>query len=71
MTMTTTIEAPASPYVTLAQASEYLQIPQQTLKNWRVDGRGPRALKFGALLRYNREELDSWAMGQMERASHG
>src|SRR5690606_16486855 len=71
MTITATIEAPASPYLTLAQASEYLQIPQQTLKNWRVDGRGPRALKFGALLRYSREELDRWAIEQMESANRG
>lgn len=58
----------ASPYLTLNEAATYLRIPLQTLKNWRVQGRGPRALKLGALVRYRVQDLDDWAASQLEVA---
>lgn len=35
-------------------------IPRKTLQNWRVLGRGPRYRKFGAGVRYDVRDLESW-----------
>jgi excisionase family DNA binding protein len=43
-----------------AQASEYLQIPEETLRRWRSLGVGPRYAKAGRHVRYRRAALDRW-----------
>lgn len=55
-----------SPYITMQEAADYLRIPLQTLKNWRSQGRGPQALKLGALVRYRFQDIDEWAAAQLE-----
>ncbi|WKZ83185.1 MAG: helix-turn-helix domain-containing protein [Acidimicrobiia bacterium] len=43
------------------EAATYLNCSQQTLRNWRVQGRGPTAVKVGAfLVRYRQRDLDAW-----------
>ncbi|NEK94146.1 helix-turn-helix domain-containing protein [Modestobacter muralis] len=37
-----------------------------TLRNWRTAGRGPRALKVGAQVRYRRADVDAWIAAQTE-----
>jgi len=36
----------------------------QTLARWRVHGQGPLYLKYGRLVRYRHEDLESWASEQ-------
>lgn len=35
-------------------------IPKQTIYRWRTEGKGPRAHKFGAHVRWARADIDAW-----------
>jgi len=50
----------ASPWMTTEQAASYLSVAPGTLRNWRVDGQGPRANVVGRIVRYHRESLDAF-----------
>jgi excisionase family DNA binding protein len=55
--------------LTAAQASEYLQIPQETLRRWRSLGIGPRHAKVGRHVRYRRAALDRWLEEREQEAA--
>jgi len=42
------------------QAAAYLNLSPRTLQAWRRRGDGPRYLKLGAAVRYDRADLDAW-----------
>lgn len=44
--------------LTTKQASEYLQVHQNTLANWRCAGRGPKSKRIGGRIRYDMKELN-------------
>ena len=46
------------------EAAEALRISARTLQSWRVSGGGPRFLKIGSAVRYDRTELDKWLDGR-------
>jgi excisionase family DNA binding protein len=46
--------------MTLEDVSKYLDIPMKTLRKWRLDGSGPRAIKVGRHLRFRRSDVDEW-----------
>jgi excisionase family DNA binding protein len=52
--------------LTLDDVSQYLGIPKSTLYCWRVDGRGPKALKVGKYLRYRHADVEAWLDGQVD-----
>ena len=54
------ITPPASPYLTQAQAAEYLHISERTLERLRHEGLGARFRKAGRRVLYKPEDLDSW-----------
>ncbi|WP_302260054.1 helix-turn-helix transcriptional regulator [Desulfovibrio piger] len=58
--------------MTEAEAADYLGFAQNTLRQWRVEGIGPRYSKpAGTAVRYLKESLDAWlAAGQTVTASH-
>ena len=43
-----------------------LNVPRQTLLNWRAVGKGPPALHLGRHLRYRRASLNTWLDEQAE-----
>lgn len=45
---------------TVAQVAEYTQTSIPTLARWRGEGRGPKAIKLGGLLRYRRADVLAW-----------
>ena len=51
-----------SPWMTTDQAAAYLQVSPGTLRNWRVDGQGPRAHTVGRIVRYNVGDLDAFLL---------
>lgn len=55
-------EAPADGYVDERGLSAYLNVPVQTIRGWRKRkrGEGPRAVKFGRLVRYRWEDIRAW-----------
>jgi DNA-binding transcriptional MerR regulator len=58
--------------LTLQEASEYLNIPSNTLRWWRTVGTGPKSYKLGGRVFYDRTDLDQWAgAGKLETARGG
>ena len=43
-----------------SDASAYLEVAAQTLRNWRSIGRGPRFVKQGRRVMYRLADLDRW-----------
>jgi len=50
--------------VTIDEVADYLDIPVQTLYRWRVDAKGPPAVKLGRHLRYRWSDVDAWVDAQ-------
>ena len=46
--------------MTEAEVAEYLGLSKNTLRQWRVDSRGPKYHKHGKSVRYHRSEIDAW-----------
>ena len=46
------------------QAAAYLSVKLQTLANWRSEGRGPKFVRVGKLIRYRLGALDAWIESQ-------
>jgi hypothetical protein len=67
--------------LTEQQASQYLNIPEQTLRTWRYRGKGPPFVRVNRadpatgripranLVRYPRDRLDAWIEAQIEEAA--
>ena len=53
-----------SRFLTESEVSERTQISLATLRRWRLEHRGPKYHKFGALVRYGEEELTRWEQSQ-------
>ncbi|HIZ98255.1 MAG TPA: helix-turn-helix domain-containing protein [Candidatus Janibacter merdipullorum] len=52
--------------MTVTEASQYLRIPEGTLRYWRHRGEGPRAVKLGRRVVYRRQDLDAWFVAQLD-----
>jgi len=63
-------EAGMPELLTIGEASAYLRIPIETLRQWRSRGVGPRSAKVGRHLRYRRAEIDRW-LAEQEREPVG
>jgi excisionase family DNA binding protein len=65
---TTTIAADAGleRLLTVRELSDYLGIPVATLYDWRVDHRGPKAVKLGHALRYPAGAVRAWLAEQLD-----
>jgi excisionase family DNA binding protein len=50
--------------LTIQEAAAYLNVPVATLRWWRSQGRGPKAVKLGRHLRYRQEDVDQWVDAQ-------
>lgn len=48
------------PLATPKQVSEYLTVPEETLRQWRHRSTGPRYQKVGHLVRYDWKDVDTW-----------
>lgn len=52
MESTTPTLSGLAPLISIEELSEYLNVPTRTLHDWRLTGRGPRAVHVGRQLRY-------------------
>lgn len=55
------------PLATPQEISEYLQVPQNTLRQWRYTGAGPTYSKVGHLVRYAWADVDAWLAASREQ----
>ena len=60
--MSTTNPLNTREYLDENQVSKLLNISPKTLRNWRVQGEGPKFVKLSnRLIRYRRVDIDTWA----------
>jgi predicted DNA-binding transcriptional regulator AlpA len=55
--------------LTTDQVAEILGVKVATLRVWRMQGKGPRFRKIGALVRYDEAVLTSWIDNQMRSST--
>lgn len=55
------------PLMTSAELAEYLQVPLNTLRDWRYRGIGPTVIRVGRHVRYAHEDVASWLETQKDR----
>lgn len=48
------------------ELAESLGVKKQTLYRWRLDGRGPRAIRVGKFLRYRLSDVIAWQESQLD-----
>lgn len=53
------------PLLTTEDLAEYLQVPLKTIYDWRTNGTGPTAYKFGRHLRYRACDVEAWIADQV------
>lgn len=56
----------SSTLLSTSQLAAELGIAPQTVRNWRVAGRGPRGVRIGGSVRYRRADVDAWLTEQAE-----
>ncbi len=57
------------PLVGVEELAEYLGVPVQTIYDWRLSGRAPRAYKFGKHLRFAASDTAEWLEQRHEAGS--
>jgi hypothetical protein len=45
---------------TTEELSDFLDVPERTLRQWRWLGKGPRWVKVGRFIRYPRRDTQDW-----------
>ena len=53
--------------LTPSAVATILDVPRQTLLNWRTSGKGPLGIRVGRHLRYRRSSLNAWIDEQMDK----
>ncbi|TFD50640.1 DNA-binding protein [Cryobacterium frigoriphilum] len=48
-------------FLTQRELAELLRVPERTLEDWRLTTTGPPFLKFGRHVRYDVEDVLTWA----------
>ncbi|MFN8193679.1 MAG: helix-turn-helix domain-containing protein [Nocardioidaceae bacterium] len=68
-----TTELGLEPLIEVEELAEYLGVPVQTIYDWRLSGRAPRAFKLGKHLRFAVSDVQAWLDDQHEPDSdrHG
>ena len=66
MDSTTISVSGLAPLISIEELSEYLNVPTRTLHDWRLAGRGPRAVHVGRQLRYFVNDVNDWLHQQRE-----
>ncbi len=54
--------------LTIAELSEMLGIPVDTLYGWRHRGEGPQGCRSGRRVRYRRSTVEAWLEGRLDPA---
>lgn len=54
------------PLATAPEVSEYLNVPVDTLRKWRLVKRGPKWIPIGRHVRYRWADVDAWLESQTQ-----
>jgi excisionase family DNA binding protein len=55
--------------LTVLEAADYLRLSTRTLERFRCSGLGPKYVKLGRYIRYQRDALDEWIAGRVVRST--
>jgi excisionase family DNA binding protein len=55
--------------LTVLEAADYLRLGTRTLERFRCSGLGPKYVKLGRYIRYQRDALDEWIAGRVVRST--
>lgn len=58
------------PLIGVEELAEYPVVPAQTIYDWRLSGRAPRAYKVGKHLRFAASDIAAWMEERLEGGSH-
>lgn len=61
-----TTELGLEPLIGVEELAEYLGVPVQTIYDWRLSGKAPRAFKLGKHLRFSLSDVRDWLDAQRE-----
>jgi excisionase family DNA binding protein len=51
---------PPEPLISLRELAAYLQIPENTVYQWRLRGVGPPGFRVGRHLRFRMSDVEAW-----------
>lgn len=54
------------PLLTIGELAEYLDVPIATIYDWRVDGKGPCAVRIGRRVKFTISDVNAWIARQRE-----
>ena len=54
------------PLLSIDTVAAYLGVPVATIYDWRVDGKGPRAVRIGRHLKFLRSDVRDWVATRRE-----
>lgn len=66
MSTDTTSHSGLEPLLSIEDLAEYLGIPVTTIYDWRVDGKGPCAVRVGRHLKFAVSDVKAWISQQRE-----
>ncbi len=61
----------SSPFLTVAEAANYLRLGARTLDNLRWIGTGPKFRKHGGRIVYHKDDLDAWSKTRLRISTSG
>lgn len=56
------------PLLSIEALAEYLGVPVTTIYDWRVDGKGPCAIRIGRHVKFALSDVQAWIAQQRETA---
>ena len=54
------------PFLDVRELADYLGVPLSTVYDWRTNGRGPAAHRFGKHLKFAVSDVRSWVAAQRD-----
>jgi len=54
------------PLLNIEELAEYLDVPVATIYDWRVDGKGPCAIRIGRRVKFTISDVNAWIARQCE-----
>ena len=57
---------PTNDLLTTIELAEYLKVPVESVRKWRKNRDGPRAVRVGRHIRYRRADIDAWLESRAE-----
>ena len=55
--------------ITTSEFAEIVRAPEETVRYWRFIGKGPRSVKLGRRVLYDRDDVEQWIADQRTQQS--